>query len=323
MLPEMNIRMMEEAIRWQIRLRDGRGADWDAFTEWLEQNPLHSAAYGEVALRDHALDGMPHDWQPASTPLANDNEAGRWSVNRRWIASGLGAVVAAAALAIFLPALPSRYDYYYVVTGPGKQRVVILENRDRIDLNGDTRLRLDHNDLRFAALEQGEANFTVTHDPAHPFVVQLGDQRIQDVGTRFNVIHSPTVYRIAVAEGSILYQPDHENIFVKAGQSLITDTVTKQIQLKREAPSDIGGWRRGQLSYNSTSLALVLADVSRNLGTTVEVNPTVARRTFTGTIEIDRNQTRMFTRLSKLLEVDARRSGQGWNVEPEETGTSP
>ena len=305
-----------EAISWHIRLHEDRADDWDAFTDWLERDPRHSNAYDAVALADAQLAPVLAEWSLSPVALTNDNRPIRkpTQLNRRWILSGLGAVAAAAGLFFVLPMASPQTDYYDVTTAPGEQRVVTLAGRDRIALNGETRIRLDRNNSRFASLARGEAAFTIVHDPKSPFVLLLGDNRVEDVGTAFNVIRDSSGHRVEVSEGSVLYNPRGERIALSAGQALTSKMKERRIVLTRKPATEVGGWQRGRFSYRSEPLAVVAADLARNLGTTISVEPAIAGRSFTGTIEIDRNESRMFARLARLLDVDARRGPRGWTL---------
>ena len=191
----------------------------------------------------------------------------------------------------------------------------MLDGRDRIALNGGTTLRLDRHNPRFARLDRGEAAFDIVHDAAAPFTLVIGSDRLVDVGTRFNVVHTAAGKRIDVAEGAILFNPDGEKIALAAGQSLGRRPGARAIVSTRPV-TDIGGWQHGRLSYTSVPLAEVGADLARSLGTSIAVQPAIAGRSFTGTIKIDRNEDRMFARLSQLLGVDARRGEHGWTIGP-------
>ncbi len=307
-----------EAISWYIRLREDRSDDWDVFTDWLERDPRHSSAYDAVALADAQLAPVFTEWSCSPVALTNDNRPVRKPTvaSRHWMIGGFGAAVAVAGLLFVLPMVSPQADYYDVATAPGEQRIVTLAGRDRIALNGETRIRLDRKNPRYASLAQGEAAFTIVHDPKLPFILLLGDNRVEDVGTAFNVIRDASGHRVEVSEGSILYNPKGERIALAAGQALTSKTKERRIVLTRKPATEIGGWQRGRLSYRSQPLAVVAADLARNLGTPISVQPAIAGRSFTGTIEIDRNESRMFARLARLLDVDARRGPRGWTLGP-------
>ena len=308
-----------EAISWHIRLRYGGAETWEEFAEWLALDPRHSTAYDEVALGDRDIDPALADWASSRTALTNDNwptRSERTATRRGWIVGGLSAAAAAAALVLFTPVARPPATTYDVATAPGEQRVIMLGGRDRVALNGGTRIHLDRANPRFASLTYGEASFKVAHDPQSPFTLQLGNNRLVDVGTAFNVVVGPAGHRIEVAEGAILYNPDGERVALAAGQTLTSKAREHRIILSHKAPAEVGGWQRGRLSYRSAPLADVAADLARYLGTTVSVQPAIASRSFTGTIEIDRDENRMFPRLAQLLDVEARRSGDGWTLGP-------
>lgn len=311
-----------EAIQWHIRLRDERAGEWEAFTDWLALDPRHSEAYDEVALGDTALRETLTDWSQSTAVRTNDNAPMDPPVRSRrlWFAGGglAAAAAAAAALLLVAPIGQPKADYYDIATAPGEHRIVTLRERDTIALNGGSVIRLDRHNPRFVSLTTGEAAFNVTHDARSPFTLSIGDDRLVDVGTRFNVVRTAVGHRVDVAEGSVLYNPDSEKIALAAGQSLTSRTGERRIVVANKPVAEIGGWQRGRLSYRSAPLTEVAADLARNLGTSIAVQPAIASRSFTGTIEIDRNEDRMFARLSQLLDVDARRGARGWTLGPGE-----
>lgn len=318
-MPAESATARAQAISWHIRLRDGRAEDWDEFAEWLALDPQHSAAYDEVALADRDIDPALVTWANSQTAQANDNwpAIDALTTRRGWIIGGMfTAVAAAAALVLLTPLIQQPSQLYDVATTPGQQRIITLADRDSVALNGGTRIRLDRNNPRFASLEYGEASFKIVHDPQAPFKLQLGNDSLVDVGTVFNVVIGPAGHTVEVAEGEILYNPDGERIALAAGQTLTSRSREHRITLSRKPPAEVGGWQHGRLSYRSSSLADVAADISRSLGTPVSVQPAIANRSFTGTIEIDRDESRMFPRLAQLLDVEARHGGEGWTLGP-------
>lgn len=319
MYPDPNATLRADAIAWRIRLHDGTAQNWDDFANWLERDPRHATAYDAVALDDLALDAVLSEWSRAAAAALNDNRPvlAQARAIRRWVVGGAGvaalSAVAAAVLMLTTQA-PAPSHFYVVATAPGEQKSLVLGGRDRVALNGATRIRLDRANPRFASLIMGEAAFAIVHDSAHPFSVELGTDRLLDVGTAFNVTRSNEGHGVQVAEGTVIYNPGRERISLGAGQSLTSKTSERRIIVARSPVSQIGGWQRGRLSYTSAPLADVVADVSRSIGTPITVESTIANRAFTGTIEIDRNESRMLTRLEPLLDVAAQHDAHGWTL---------
>jgi transmembrane sensor len=299
-----------QAIAWRIQLADGDAAAWERFVDWLEQSPEHGRAYDLVALAEQ--DAVSALAVPAALPAPANDQTPRPG-RRAWV--GLSAAAAAVALAVVgAPMLQS--GAYEVRTRPGEQRQIALTDGTRITLNGATRIELDRSRPRVAKLESGEAHFAVVHDPGAPFRVQLGEAVVQDVGTVFNVVRDRTGNRVEVAEGAVRYNPDRENVSLTAGQTLLDPVGDDPVRVGRRAPSAIGGWTSGRLSYQEESLDRVAAELSRMVGVPIAVAPGLAERSFSGTIRIGHDRKRVVERAAALLDVSARRTGSGWILEP-------
>lgn len=303
-----NIPHIDAAIGWTIRLRDGSAEDWQDFTAWLEADPEHLAAYDAVALADSTLGDLPSQARPviADQPPAQSPVRSR----RGWlVGGGLAATVAAGVLTTTLIQAPAAYA---LETRPGESRTVALADGSRIDLNGGSRILLDRKNPRMASLERGEALFTVRHDDARPFEVKVGDDVLQDLGTVFAVVHEGETTEVAVSEGAVLYNPGREAVRIDPGQKLSEED--DRVVLAQVDARTVGSWRDKRLSYSGAPLSRVAADLRRNLGVQVRVDPAIADRRFTGLVQLDGGQQVLFERLSALLGVRAVRRGEGWTL---------
>ena len=295
----------EEALAWVIRTRDPDFADWEGFTLWLEADPAHATAYDMLAARDAELaDIVPA--APAAPLPANDPGEPRRSA-WRWIGGG---AVAAALVALLSVTLVGRADPYSITTAPGEQREIALADGTRIALNGGTTLRLDRAEPRLAALDRGEAVFTVTHDAADPFRVTVGGAVFEDAGTVFNISRTDGVTRIGVAEGEVIYNPKAEAIALPAGRALRAADAEGRVTLSAVAPEAVTGWRSGRLSYDNAPMGDVAADIGRSLGVNVEAGGAAGLR-FTGTLVVDKDPERFFAKAAPVLGVKAQRRGAG------------
>lgn len=303
--------LTQTALSWHIRLRDGGDADWAAFADWLEEHPDHAAAYAQVEAMDLALEpALPDLRFPAPTPVAANDDpapARRWP----WVAGG-GAMAAALALALFMGI--GRDSHYDITTAPGETRVVQLDAGTQIALNGDTQMRFDHADPRFARLDHGEALFTVRHDPAHPFTLDLHDGRVIDVGTVFNVVSLPGQTRVAVAEGAVDYRPEGQSIPLHAGQQAEADNGA--IKVTPTGPQSVDGWRHRRLTYQGNPLEQVAQDLGRVLGAAIRVAPEIARQPVFGTIDLQGITPAHIPLLASALNVRVVRHGKEWMLKP-------
>lgn len=306
----------EQALGWVIRTRDTDFQDWDAFTLWLEADPAHAAAYDAMAMADADLPQIvPAEPVTLSAP-ANDVEPGRWRP-LRWVGGGAIAAVLVATLSL---TMWNRADIYTVATAPGEIRVIALKDGTRVELNGDSSLRLDHNNSRFAALDNGEATFTVRHDENDPFRVTVGDAVFEDAGTIFNIVHDGPSTRIGVAEGKVIYNPQSDAIALPAGRALSDDGA--HLLLTDIAPEAVASWRQGRLIYDNAPVGQVIGDVSRSLGVKLTGTASARAMRFTGTVALDRNPERFFASAAPLMGLQAVRQGDGWILK-ERDGSIP
>ena len=296
----------EEALAWVIRTRDPRFDDWEAFTIWLEGDPARAQAYDALMAQDAELDAIiPPD--PVAMPVAANDVAPTRRQAWRWAAGG---AIAAALVATVSIGMMNRADIYSVSTRPGETRRIALDDGTTIELNGDTRLRLDRKDLRFAVLDRGEAAFTVRHDAGDPFRVTVGDAVFEDAGTVFNIVHTDKATRIGVSEGKVIYNPEAEAIALPAGRALADDA--DGLRVMDVAPAAVASWREGRLVYANAAIGDISQDIGRSLGIRVTATPGAQAMRFTGTIRLDRDPARFFAGAAPLMGLSAVRQGDAW-----------
>lgn len=312
-MPQNDREKHAEAIEWVIRLRDPARADWEAFTTWLEADPSHNEVYDSVALADRDVaEAFAH----ASTAPSNDNQPTNivhHRRTRRWARAAAAVAASALAAIILIPMLPSAGTIYTIETRAGEHRTVKLDDGTQIEMNGGTRISLRKGNARFASLDRGEAAFTVVHDPADPFVVEVGKAHLEDVGTTFNVLHTSDLVEASVANGTVLYNPGAEALRLDAGKRLHV-TAGGAARISAIDPAAVASWRQNRLTYRDASLETVAADLSRNLGVAVSVSPDLAGRSFSGVIYLDGDPAALFQRVGALLDVGVTSNGTAWRL---------
>lgn len=297
--------MQEEALGWVIRTRDPEFDDWTAFTLWLEGDPARAQAYDALMANDAELEAiMPAE--PVIMPIPA-NDVGERRRASRWVGGG---AIAAALVAAISVGMMNRADIYTVTTRPGETRTIALDDGTHIDVNGGTTLRLDHRNARFAALDSGEAAFTVRHDSANPFRVTVGDAVFEDAGTIFNIVRTNTATRIGVSEGKVIYNPQAQAIALPAGRALADDA--QGLRIMDVAPASVASWRQGRLAYANAPVTQIGEDVARSLGVTVHMTPGASAMRFTGTIRLDKDAARFFAGTAPLMGLTAVRQGDDW-----------
>jgi transmembrane sensor len=304
----------DDAIAWHVRLSDpaASGEVWAAFTDWLEADPANADAYDAVALADAELADTLNTRNADPQIPQNDNER----VSVPWYKRrSIFAIAASSALAVLIaPALMPGRDLQTFATKPGETLEIALGDGSRIALNGGSKIEIDRKSDRYAALSGGEAVFTIRHDPANPFELETANSTLRDVGTIFNVRQDDDGLEVTVAEGAVQYDPRADGVTVSAGNRLTVSHDRPVPVVSRADPGSVAGWRQGRLTYQEAKLSAIALDLSRSLGTPVNVSKELSERRFSGVIQVDRNQAKMFSRLESLLGVRARHSGGGWQL---------
>jgi transmembrane sensor len=250
-----------QALDWAVRTGDPAFTQWDAFMLWLEADPAHGLAYDTVngAVRDAA------DLVAQSAPANDDGyEAPARSRRPVWLAGGLAA--AAAVLVAVWSFAGAQRDLYTIETRPGEIRTVALESGTRVQLAGGTAIAFDRDDTRFASLDRGQALFTVRHDAARPFEVRLGDERLVDLGTVFDVRRDDGALSVAVAEGAVAFDPDGAAVRLGPGQVLRRQAESSELVVGQVPEEQVGEWREGRLTFDAAPLREVAARLSQATG---------------------------------------------------------
>lgn len=323
-MAEINDMIRDQAIAWAMRVRDVDFDDWDAFTGWLEADALHNIAYEEILMaEDRFMESMESIDGPENNTRYQDNVSLlRQPANdaydappiaamtrRRLISGAIAASLVFAVGAGVWTRMPQPYD---VITAPGQRETVMLPDGSQIRLNGDTKIELDHKNIRYARLDRGEALFTVIHDDSDPFIVEAGNVQLVDAGTEFNVVNSGEILDVAVSEGLVIYNPERENVSLPAGKRLYRSSAGGRASISDIGIEQVGAWRTGQLGFIGETLGRIADVLTRNLGVNITASEAVAGRSFSGVIQLQDKDSDNIEPIAALLGVKARKQAGGW-----------
>lgn len=177
-------------------------------------------------------------------------------------------VTAVAGLTFAYFQMPVRSHVYS--TPVGGREVITLSDGSQIELNTNTALRIaDESQTRRVWLDKGEAYFQVVHNAKRPLVVDTGNYRVVDLGTKFSVRNLGPKIEVSLVEGRARLETSGNSahrrrvelspgdIAVATAQSMsVVKTSTEEI-------ADTLVWRRGYLKFHNTSLAEAVADFNR------------------------------------------------------------
>ena len=294
-------RILAEAADWHAASGTDE-MDWAGFTAWLEADPRHRHAYDEIALVDALVEDHRDALRTQIGPIAaNDEDIAVRPERSRWW-RWAGAAVAASLVGLlvlpdYLGASPEIYETSATARG------IVLDDGSSVKLAPHSRLVIEGRQQERIALSGG-AWFDIVHDPDRPLVITAGDVRISDIGTQFDVQSERGNVRVEVAQGKVevaaaaLAQP----IRLAAGKGLLLQGGAGPAVISAVKAGDAGEWRSGRLSYDSTPLPLVAADLARYAGVSVKVPDSLGNRRFSGTLIIGDGEAAVRD-LSQVMEL--------------------
>ncbi|HVP85922.1 MAG TPA: FecR domain-containing protein [Rhizomicrobium sp.] len=274
-----------QAAAWVERQdrADWNDADRAELETWLGQSTAHLIAYHRM--RD--------SWQRSEKLVALRTQHPRpQSPPSRSTGFAIKAVAAAIVLAVAgggsLFFLQRPADRVYA-TAVGEHQTLRLSDGSRIELNTNTMLRVARNG-RAVVLERGEAFFQIAHDASRPFVVSVGNHRVVDLGTKFDVRKEQDRLEVALIEGKA--RVDTAGVrptTLHPGDVMIAtaNAVSLKKRTQRKLADDLG-WRRDVIVFNHTALIAAAAEFNRYNGKKIVIaDPAVAQMKLGGTFPVN------------------------------------
>jgi transmembrane sensor len=207
--------------------------------------------------------------------------------------SGVAAVVVIVALGVAATIYFRSPGEKIYATQIGGHKTIALADGSSIELNTDTVVRVGGESYRRVLLVQGEAYFQIKHNPAHPFVVEAGDHRVIDLGTKFSVRSSGQQVQVTLVEGRARFESTNASshsapalltpgdVAVATANSLSVASITKKST--RDMADDLG-WRHGVLVFKRVALGDAAAEFNRYSHDKLIVSdPEIAGLTISGT----------------------------------------
>jgi ferric-dicitrate binding protein FerR (iron transport regulator) len=216
-------------------------------------------------------------------------------------------------------------------TSRGQYATIRLSDGSEVTLAPESHLTIS---ARFAqgareiALD-GEAIFSVHHDPAHPFRVRARGALIEDIGTRFDLRAYPAdaAVTVAVVEGAVSLGRDRSKsstaplggtaeIVLHVGEVGTLDQQGNATAERSSRASSYLGWASGRLSFVDRPLPEVLRTIGRWYDLDVRVpDARLARRMVTA--EFSRQSaSEMIDALAVAMDATVEREGRVITLRP-------
>lgn len=150
---------------------------------------------------------------------------------------------------------------------PSALTTLQLPDGTTVKLNANSTLQYPE---QFAANERrvklsGEAYFEVLHDAAHPFVVEMEQAIVEDLGTSFNISAYPgrRQVEVNVTAGSVRLRDkaEKETAVLTAGSNGKFQTESGKIVVANELSPNFMSWITRKISFRHTLLATVFDEL--------------------------------------------------------------
>jgi transmembrane sensor len=231
---------------------------------WLASDPRHRGAFLRAQAGLRLVDRLRPDLAPVVSPIRGQ---ARLPPSRRVMMIGGGGAIAAGLVAVAAPVLLRGERFR---TGLGEIRRVPLQDGSSATINTasivDVKLGRHRRDIDVV---RGEAWFDVHPDRARPFLVRVGDIRVQAVGTAFSVRPIDGAVDVTVTEGVVeawdVRRP-HARTRIKAGAAAMLDgskSLSAPIALPGPELERRLAWREGLIILNGQTLAQAAAEFNR------------------------------------------------------------
>ena len=306
-MAQPNLSLVRELIRnpafqrWVLTPESGNHLFWESY---LEQYPERRA---EVALAQDIVQTLGFRvntadnadfievWEQVYQQTHQETPARRISY-RGWVAASIVGLLGLMFAYWWLLPLSSQRVYQ---TGYGETQQILLPDRSRVTLNGNSRLTFA-DDWSSATADRevqlrGEAYFQVTKQyrqvqgSATPvkFTVQAGEVAVEVLGTTFNVVQQSEQVQVVLVEGKVQLRTDTAptRMTLEPGDRADYQTSTEQFAKQPVNPRLYTAWQDDRYVFENTSLTEIARLIERTYGPSVVFQePSLTNRRITATI---------------------------------------
>ncbi len=208
-----------------------------------------------------------------------------------------------------------------LTTAKGETYQIRLPDGSMVWLNAASKLtysaKLKKDGKRWVKLE-GEGYFEIVKDKEYPFVVESKGQKIEVLGTHFNVNayeDEPTIATTLI-EGSIRIKSDQESKILSPGQQALSIAGNKNINVINNIDiQKILAWKNGFFSFNNTPAETMLKQISRWYDVEIVITEKLPEDFFNGKISRSESLSQVI-KVLKLNGLNLKIEGRKLIVEP-------
>ena len=193
--------------------------------------------------------------------------------------SAAAALLILAASSLYLLSLretPQDLIQQYIPTA--QTQTLTLPDGSKVQLNSQSTLLYpsQFNGKNRSVFLLGEANFKVTPDKKHPFIVKTNDLQVTVLGTEFNMSAYPEDEEVTTTllSGSICVDLNDltTSVILKPNEQLTYNRKNKKELLTTADIEDVTAWQRGEIVFRQTTVKDIVTLLERKYNYTFVYN---------------------------------------------------
>ncbi len=160
---------------------------------------------------------------------------------------------------------PLEVKYNTLSVPRGGEYQLILSDGTKVWVNAESSLRYPETfGEKRELILTGEAYFEVAKDSTRPFIVYVGDNAIEVLGTHFNVVSykKDEVYT-TLAEGMVKVSHNGQSVILNPDEQAIIEPKMSGIKVREVDASLYVSWINGRYEFRDTELENIAAQLSR------------------------------------------------------------
>jgi ferric-dicitrate binding protein FerR (iron transport regulator) len=220
---------------------------------------------------------------------------------------------------------PGEVLYNTISTPRGGQYQVVLSDGTKVWLNAASSLHFPTSftgNVRNVQLT-GEGYFEVAHNAKKPFCVNIGDMKIQVLGTHFNInaYDDESVMKTTLLEGSIRVSEGAVSKMIRPGEQAILQHSQDQkgsIKIINVDVDAVVAWKNGRFIFQGNNIQSVMRQLARWYDVNVSYQGHVTNELFVGVLNRSRyeNISEILDMLEKTRTVSFAINGRNVTVKP-------
>lgn len=257
---------------------------------WRQESSKHESIFLELARtwdramqRTRTVPSKVDVWNRIQSQIDIDNDIFSSYSKRTLVQVTIFAASVALLIGLFVSflvfyRLPSMPAYAYVETPSGQKSHVILPDGTKVWLNSGSKLiySTDYNKGERIVRLTGEAFFDVVHNSRHPFVVNVGNVGVKDLGTAFDIraYSNDSAIEVSLLRGSVSLMSVHDQIQIgalKPNQKAVIDPLTLACSVSACNATDASIWINNEIRFDGQSTYELFKQLDRWYGVHIAV----------------------------------------------------